>query len=172
MVERRVVLSGVPGSGKTPLLHLLLNEFPGAETLGYDRLHPGMSRQRVEDWLRRGGDSNEMALDNLVAALKDLTRLGAGDGSRSPILFESGFGRVRRATGAFIDFRCGSTPLSVSPYRAPFGCSCATPNSTLCQQRPPRSFRSRCHFKCLGMRPIARDRTLDTPGRSVDDEET
>ena len=45
-------------------------------------------------------------------------------------------------------------------------------NSIQRQQRPPRSFRSRCHFKCLGMPPIARDRPLDTPGRSVDDEET
>jgi len=121
MVERRVVigLSGVPSSGKTTLLHLLLRDFPGAKTLAYDRLHPGMSEQQVEDWLRRGGDPNEMALDNLVAALKDLTLLGASGGSRSPILFESGFGRVHRATGAFIDFSVWiDTPLDVAMSRA------------------------------------------------------
>ena len=120
MAERRMVigLSGVPGSGKTTLLHLLLKDFPGEETLAYDRLHPGMSREQVEDWLRRGGDPNEMALDNLVAALKDLTLPGARSGSSSPILFESGFGRVHRASGAFIDFSVWiDTPLDVAMSR-------------------------------------------------------
>jgi len=121
MAERRVVigLSGVPGSGKTTLLRLLLKDFPGAETLAYDRLHPGMSEQQVEDWLRRGGDPNEMALDNLVAALKDLTLLGAGGRSRSPVLFESGFGRAHKATGVFIDFSVWiDTPLDLAMSRA------------------------------------------------------
>jgi hypothetical protein len=71
MVRRSLVigLSGVPGSGKTTLSSLLLRDFPGAKILAYDRLHPGMSEQQVEDWLRRGGDPNEMALDNLVTAV-------------------------------------------------------------------------------------------------------
>ena len=71
-----------PAPAKTTLSRLLLKDFPGAKILAYDRLHPGMSEQQVEDWLRRGGDPNEMALDNLVAALKDLTQLGDGGRSR------------------------------------------------------------------------------------------
>jgi uridine kinase len=112
-------LSGVPGSGKTTLSRLLLRDFPGARTLAYDRLHPGMSEKQVEDWLRRGGDPNELALDNLVAALKDLTRPGAGGAAPSPILFESGFGRAHRATGVLIDFSVWiDTPLDIAMSRA------------------------------------------------------
>ena len=69
-----------PAPAKTTLSRLLLKDFPGAKILAYDRLHPRMSEQQVEDWLLRGG--NEMALDNLVAALKDLTQLGDGGRSR------------------------------------------------------------------------------------------
>jgi uridine kinase len=119
MVQRCTVigLSGVPGSGKSTLSGLLLRELPSAKILSYDRFHPRMSNAQVEDWLERGGDPNEMALENLVAALKDLT-LGAGDGTRSPILFETAFGRAHRASGAFINFSVWiDTPLDIAMSR-------------------------------------------------------
>jgi uridine kinase len=95
----------------------VLRELPSAKILSYDRFHPRMSNVQVEDWLKRGGDPNEMALENLVAALKDLT-LGAGDGTRSPILFETAFGRAHRASGAFINFSVWiDTPLDIAMSR-------------------------------------------------------
>jgi uridine kinase len=110
-------LSGVPGSGKSTLSRLLLRDFPSAKILSYDRLHPRMSNAQVDDWLGRGGDPNELALDNLVAALRELT-LETGGGSRSPILFETAFGRAHRATGAFIDFSVWiDTPLDIAMSR-------------------------------------------------------
>src|SRR5262249_15319673 len=93
-------------------------DFPGAEILAYDRLHPGVSEKQVEAWLRRGGDPDELAVDNLVAAPKELTQPGAGGAAPSPILFESGFGRAHKATRAVIGFSVGiDTPLDVAMSR-------------------------------------------------------
>jgi uridine kinase len=71
----------------------------------------------VDAWLKRGGDPNEMALDNLIAALNDLTR-ATGSGLATPILFETAFGRTHKASGAFIDFSIWiDTPLDIAMSR-------------------------------------------------------
>ncbi len=119
MVQRCTVigLSGVPGSGKSTLSRLLLRDLPSAKLLSYDRFHPRMSNEQVDAWLKRGGDPNEMALDNLIAALNDMTRV-TDDGSQAPILFETAFGRVHKASGAFIDFSIWiDTPLDIAMSR-------------------------------------------------------
>jgi uridine kinase len=119
MVQRCTVigLSGVPGSGKSTLSRLLLRDLPSAKLLSYDRFHPRMSNEQVDAWLKRGGDPNEMALDNLIAALNDMTRV-PDDGSQAPILFETAFGRVHKASGAFIDFSIWiDTPLDIAMSR-------------------------------------------------------
>jgi uridine kinase len=119
MIQRSTIvgLSGVPGSGKTTLSRLLTRDFPSAKILSYDRFHPRMSDHEVEAWLRRGGDPNEMALDNLVMALKDLTR-DANAETRSLVLFETAFGRTHKASGAFIDYSVWiDTPLDIAMSR-------------------------------------------------------
>jgi uridine kinase len=112
-------LSGVPGSGKTTFMRLLQRDYGPAETVYYDRYHPGMTDEEINDWVARIGDPNEFALADLVAELTRQTQIRPGDGSGPLVLFETAFGRAHRATGAFIDFSIWiDTPLDIALSRA------------------------------------------------------
>jgi uridine kinase len=112
-------LSGVPGSGKTTLMRLLQRDYGPAETVYYDRYHPGMTDEEINDWVARAGDPNEFVLADLVGELTRQTQIRPGDGRRPLVLFETAFGRAHRATGAFIDFLIWiDTPLDIALSRA------------------------------------------------------
>ncbi len=114
-----VGLSGLPGSGKTTLLKLLSRDYPRAETVAYDRFHPGLDEHQIQDWIRRNGDPNELTLTALIAELDRLTAAGNEGASRTLVLFETAFGRVHHATGAFIDLSIWiDTPLDLALARA------------------------------------------------------
>jgi hypothetical protein len=49
-------------------VRLVLQDFPGAEILAHNRIHPGrihpgVSEQQVEERISGGGDSNAVAID-------------------------------------------------------------------------------------------------------------
>jgi len=111
--------SGVPGSGKTTLMRRLLRDYGPAETVYYDRYHPGMTDEEINAWFARNGDPNEFVLAELVGELTRRTQIRPGDQSRPLVLFETAFGRAHRATGAFIDFLIWiDTPLDIALARA------------------------------------------------------
>jgi uridine kinase len=114
-----VGLSGAPGSGKTTLLKLLSRDYPRAEAVAYDRFHPGMDDQQIQEWVLRNGDPNEFPLTALIGELNRLTAARTEGASRPLVFFETAFGRVHRTTGAFIDFSIWiETPLDVALARA------------------------------------------------------
>jgi len=115
MAHRAFVLglSGIPASGKTTLLGLLLRDYPQAEAVAYDRFHPGMTEQQIQDWVRRNGDPNEFTLAELIGALTRLTQIRPDAEHRPLVLvrdlvrscaprqrrFHRFFGLDRHATG-------------------------------------------------------------------------
>ncbi len=112
-------LAGVPGSGKTSLLNLLLRDFSPAQAVYYDRFDPGMTDAEICDWVARTGDPNELMFSGLVDELKRQTKVQSYNPSRPLVLFETAFGRVHRTTGAFIDFLVWvNTPLEIALSRA------------------------------------------------------
>jgi uridine kinase len=114
-----VGLSGIPGSGKTTLIQLLLRGYRQAQAVYYDRFDPGMTDAQVREWVGRVGDPNELSLSDLIGELARLTLIPPGEQRRPLVLFETAFGRAHRATGAFIDFLVWiETPLDVALSRA------------------------------------------------------
>jgi len=114
-----VGLSGIPGSGKTTLIQLLLRGYRQAQAVYYDRFDPGMTDAQVREWVGRVGDPNELSLSDLIGELARLTLIPPGEQRRPLVLFETAFGRAHRATGAFIDFLVWiDTPLDVALSRA------------------------------------------------------
>jgi uridine kinase len=123
MADRAFVvgLSGVPGAGKTTLTQRLLQDSSQAYAVYYDQYQTitRMTGAQVRDWFARGGDPNEFALSDLIDELTQRTQVQAGGGRRPLVLFETPFGRLHRATGAFIDFLVWvDTPLDVALSRA------------------------------------------------------
>jgi uridine kinase len=114
-----VSVSGIPGSGKTTLIQLLLRDFRHAQTVYYDRFHPGMTDEQIREWFAREGDPNEFPLTDLIDELMRRTQARAGQQGRPLVLFETAFGRAHHATGAFIDFLVWiDTPLDIALSRA------------------------------------------------------
>jgi uridine kinase len=112
-------LSGVPGTGKSTLLNLLLRDFNTAQAVYYDRFDPGMTDAQICDWVARNGDPNELAFADLVRELTRLTQAQADAPQRPLVFFETAFGRIHKTTGAFIDFHVWiDTPLEIALSRA------------------------------------------------------
>ena len=113
-----VGVAGAPGAGKTSLAQALAQSL-GARTLDYDRYRP-LTKLPVTDiraWFARGGDPNEIDHSEIVADLERDTRLHVG--ARSALVFETPFGRLHRASGAYIDFLVWiDAPLDLSLSRA------------------------------------------------------
>jgi uridine kinase len=100
----------------------LQRDYGPAETVYYDRYHPGMTDEEIIEWVARSGDPNELPLADLVGELTRQTQIRRADGSRPLVLFETAFGRAHRATGAFIDFLIWiDTPLDIALSRACLG---------------------------------------------------
>ncbi len=121
MVDRAFVigLSGIPGSGKTTLMRLLLRDYSPAEAIYYDRFHPGVTEAQINDWFARTGNPNELPLSDLISELTRRTQIRPDDRGRPLVLFETAFGRAHAATGAFIDFSIWiDTPLDIALARA------------------------------------------------------
>jgi shikimate kinase len=123
MADRAFVvgLSGVPGAGKTTLSRLLLQRYKQAEVVYYDDYQTitRMSAEQVQAWFGRGGDPNEFPLAELIAELTRRTQAPPQGAGRPILLFETPFGRLHRATGAFIDFLVWvDTPLDAALSRA------------------------------------------------------
>jgi uridine kinase len=121
MVDRAFVVgvSGIPGSGKTTLMQLLLQDYRQAQAVYYDRFNPGMTDAQVRDWVGRLGDPNEFVLADLIGELTRRTEIQPGKQVRPLVLFETAFGRAHRTTGTFIDFLVWiDTPLDVALSRA------------------------------------------------------
>jgi thymidylate kinase len=112
-------VSGVPGSGKTTLMRLLLRDYSPAEAVYYDRFHPGMTEAQISDWFARTGDPNELGLSDLIGELTRRIQIRPDERGRPLALFETAFGRAHSATGAFIDFLIWiDTPLDIALARA------------------------------------------------------
>jgi hypothetical protein len=78
-----------------------------------------MTDGQLQDWVRRGGEPDEMSLDALVCELGRLTKKRDDAASHPLILFETAFGRAHTASGAFIDLSIWiNTPLDLALARA------------------------------------------------------
>lgn len=123
MADRAFVLalSGIPGAGKSTLTRLLLRTFRQARVVYHDRFQTitRLSQDQIRNWFARGADPNEFALAELVAELTRQTQITPGDQRRPLVIFETPFGRLHRATGAFIDFLVWlDMPLDIALSRA------------------------------------------------------
>jgi len=123
MTDRTFVLalSGIPGAGKSALMRQLHAKFSRSRLVYYDQFETitRMGSERVRAWYTRGGDPNEFALSELVAELTRQTQRPSEDGRRPLVIFETPFGKMHRATGAFIDFLVWiDTPLDIALARA------------------------------------------------------
>jgi uridine kinase len=126
MIDRAFVLgvSGVSGANKTILTRRLARDYPNADILRDDDFHAvtRMPSAEIREWFERGADPNEFALSELVDELARRTQIRAASSARPLLLFETPFGRLHRATGAFIDFLVWiDTPLDVALSRRLLG---------------------------------------------------
>ncbi len=115
-----VGLAGVPGAGKSTLARALAQRW-SVGVVQYDQFQTltRMSHQEKIDWFRRGADPNEMALSELLQELATRTRWDKATPVRPAILFETPYGRLHRATGAYIDFLVWvDTPFDLAVCRA------------------------------------------------------
>jgi len=113
-----VGIAGAPGSGKTSLALALASRW-SARRLDYDRYQPltKLPLDEIRAWFARGGDPNEIDHSEIVADLEK--EIGTCLGVLSPLVFETPFGRLHRASGAFIDFLVWiDAPLDLALSRA------------------------------------------------------
>lgn len=122
-MERRafvVGVSGVPGAGKSTLAKELGSRLL-APIVQYDQFQTvtRMSVGDVQAWFGRGGDPNEFRLVELVQELTRRTLWHEATRDRPTVIFETPFGRLHRASGAFIDFLVWvDTPFDLALCRA------------------------------------------------------
>ena len=113
-----LAISGIPGSGKTTLSRELSRRLK-ARVVYYDRHQPmtSLSMEQARAWFDRGADPNEIDHSGIVGDLARETRPEAGNDPL--LLFETPFGRLHRASGAYVDYLVWiDTPLDLALSRA------------------------------------------------------
>jgi uridine kinase len=96
-----IAVSGLPGAGKTTLSRALAQALRGARVFHYDDYETVTKwpPAKIQDWVARGADPNEINLDRLAADLAEArSRVGAGY-----ILLDTPLGRSHRETAKLID---------------------------------------------------------------------
>ncbi|WP_152536238.1 hypothetical protein [Mesorhizobium loti] len=96
-----VAISGHPGSGKTSLTKALQDRL-GVPALHYDEYETitASPPARIRDWIERGSDYNEIALEPLV---REMVRLAESTPRPKCVLLDTLLGRAHGATGELID---------------------------------------------------------------------
>lgn len=96
-----IAISGLPGAGKTTLSRALAQALHGARLFHYDDYETVTKwpPEKIQGWVSRGADPNEINLDRLVADLAAArSRAAAGY-----ILLDTPLGRSHRETAKLID---------------------------------------------------------------------
>lgn len=116
-----LALSGLPGAGKSTIASLLTRRHAGARLVSFDKYQSltRLSQTQIRDWFARGANPDEVDHSEIVAELGRATGDEAGLPLCRLVLFETPFGRMHRATGAFIDLLVWiDAPLDLALSRA------------------------------------------------------
>jgi uridine kinase len=106
-----IAVAGMPGAGKSTLIHSAIRALGDADSLCFDDYTRGTDYPNIPQWVAAGGDPNQWISPGL---LEHLALLKTGQPIQTPntakrvepgrfILVEEPFGRGRKAIAQFID---------------------------------------------------------------------